>query len=68
MIGSSMPYPTSYGKVAEHLGAARADLLAFTAFPSRSGARSDPTTPRNGSTRRSGAAPMSSASFPTATP
>jgi putative transposase len=32
-------------KVAEHLEDARTDLLAFTAFPSRSGARSGPTTP-----------------------
>ena len=34
-------------KVAEHLDGARADLLAFTAFPRRSGARSGRTTPRN---------------------
>jgi len=31
--------------VAEHLDVARADVLAFTAFPRRSGARSGPTTP-----------------------
>ena len=29
---------------AEHLDAARADILAFTAFPSRPGPRSGPTT------------------------
>ena len=34
--------------VAEHLDAARADILAFTASPKPSGARSGPTTPRNG--------------------
>jgi putative transposase len=37
-------------KVAQHLDAARAELLAFTAFPSRSGAKSGPTIPRNDST------------------
>ena len=31
--------------MAEHLEEARADILAFTAFPRRSGARSGPTTP-----------------------
>ena len=31
--GSSTPYPASYPKVADHLDNARADLLAFTAFP-----------------------------------
>ena len=55
-------------KVAEHLEAARADVLAFTAFPKRSGARSGPTTPPSGSTGRSAAAPTWSASSPTATP
>jgi transposase-like protein len=34
--------------VAEHLEQARADILAFTAFPKRSGARSGPTTPTSG--------------------
>jgi transposase-like protein len=34
--------------VADHLDAARADILAFTSFPKAiSGARSGPTTPRN---------------------
>ena len=33
--------------VAEHLDAARADILAFTSFPKPSGARSGPTTLRN---------------------
>ena len=49
-------------KVADHLEAARADLLAFTAFPRRSGARSGRTIPRSGSTKRSAAAPTLSAS------
>jgi len=49
--------------VADHLDAARADVLAFTAPPRRS----DRTTPTNASTRGSGDAPMSSKSFPTAT-
>ena len=31
--GSSTPWPTSCPAVAEHLDAARADILAFTAFP-----------------------------------
>jgi putative transposase len=35
-------------KVAEHLEAARADVLAFTAFPRRSGGRSGRTTPPSG--------------------
>jgi transposase-like protein len=42
-------------KVADYLESARADLLAFTAFPNISGARSGRTTPRNDSTRRSAA-------------
>ena len=33
MIGSSTRYPTSSPRSADHLEAARADLLAFTAFP-----------------------------------
>ena len=54
--------------VAAHLDAAHGDILAFTAFPRRSGGRSGPTTPRNGSTGRSAAAPTSSASSPPGTP
>ena len=34
--------------VAAHLDAARADILAFTAFPKRPGGRSGPTTPKSG--------------------
>ncbi|GAA1620453.1 hypothetical protein GCM10009789_87560 [Kribbella sancticallisti] len=45
--------------VANYLEDARADILAFTAFPNRSGVRSDPTTPANASTTRSAAAPTS---------
>jgi putative transposase len=55
-------------KVAEHLDAARADLLAFTTFPNRSGVKSGPTTPKSGSTKRFAAAPTSSASSPTVAP
>jgi transposase-like protein len=54
--------------VAEHLDAARADISPSPPSPKRSGARSGRTTLKNGSTGRSGAAPMSSASFPTAPP
>ena len=54
--------------VAEHLDAARADVLAFTAFPRRSGGRSGRTTPPSGSTGRSAGAPTSSGSSPTGTP
>jgi putative transposase len=51
--------------VAQHLDDARADVLAFTAFPRRRGGKSGPTIPKNGSIGRSAAAPTSSASFPT---
>jgi transposase-like protein len=34
--------------VAAHLDAARADILAFTAFPKRPGGTSSPTTPKSG--------------------
>ncbi len=44
-------------KVAEHLDGARADLLAFTGFPSDLAARSGRTTRKNGSTRKSVDAP-----------
>ena len=54
--------------VAAHLDAARADVLAFTASRRSSGARSGRTTPRNGSTGRSAAAPTWSGSSRTATP
>ena len=54
--------------VAEHLETARADILAFTPSPRRSGARSGPTTPTNGSTARSADAPTWSGSSPTAKP
>jgi putative transposase len=55
-------------KVAEHPDAARADLLAFTTFPKQIWRHISRTTPRSGSTRRSGAEPTWSASSPTATP
>jgi putative transposase len=52
-------------KVAEHLDAARAELLGFTEQIWR---QSGPTTRRNDSTKTSAAAPTSSASSPTAPP
>ena len=55
-------------KVAQHLDTARADVLAFTSFPPRSGAKSGPTTPKNDSTARSAGAPTWSGSSRTATP
>jgi len=51
--------------VAQHLDAARTDILAFTASRRRRGGKSGPTIPKNGSIGRSAAAPMSSASSPT---
>jgi putative transposase len=54
--------------VAEHLDLARADVLAFAAFPKELWRQiSGATTLRNGSTARSAAAPTSSGSSPTAT-
>jgi len=55
-------------KVSDHLEHARADLLAFTASPRRSGGKSGRTTPTSASIARSAAAPTSWASSPTATP
>jgi putative transposase len=55
-------------QVAAHLDAARADVLAFTVFPREIWRQIWSNNPRNGSTARSGAAPTSSASSPTATP
>jgi transposase-like protein len=55
-------------KVAEHLDAARADVLAFTGFPKSSGGRSGQTIRRSGSTARSAAALTSSGYLPAATP
>ena len=55
-------------KVVAHLQENRADVLGFTAFPKRSGARSGPTIPGRDSIERSAAGPMWSASSPPATP
>ncbi len=55
-------------KVAEHLEGARADVLAFTAFPKEIWRQIWSNNPRKGSTARSADAPTSSASSPTATP
>ena len=49
-------------KVVAHLQENRADVLGFTAFPKRSGARSGPTIPGSDSIERSAAGPMWSAS------
>ena len=54
-------------KFADHLEAARPDLLAFTAFPKQIWPP-DLVEQSPGSTRRSGDAPTSWGSFPTATP
>ena len=54
-------------KVAAHLEEARADLLAFTAFPKQIWRQIWSNNPRKDSTRRSAAAPTSSGSSPTAT-
>ena len=43
---------------------AKAEVLAFTAFPQPTGARSGRPTPSNASTRRSSAAPASWGIFP----
>jgi hypothetical protein len=55
-------------RVAEHLEGARADVLAFTGFPKEVWPQIWSTTPANGSTGRSAAAPTWSASSPPATP
>jgi hypothetical protein len=57
-----------FPKAAAHLDAAQHDLLAFTAFPREIWRQIWPTTRRNGSTKRSAAAPTWSASSPTAPP
>ena len=54
--------------VADHLDAARADVLAFTAFPKEIWRQIWSNNPKSGSTGRSAAAPTSSGSSPTATP
>jgi putative transposase len=54
--------------VAEHLDSARTDILAFTAYPKRSGARSGPNNPQERLNREIRAAPTSLASSPTAPP
>ena len=55
-------------KVAEHLEAARPDVLPLTAFPKEVWRPIWSNNPPSGSTGRSAAAPTSSASSPTATP
>jgi putative transposase len=55
---------SKFPAVAEHLDAARADVLAFTTFPKELWRQIWSNNPRNASTARSAAAPMSSGSFP----
>jgi putative transposase len=55
----------SHPTVADMLDDAREDLLAFAEFPPTHCGRSGPPTPSNDSTRRSNAAPTSSAYSPT---
>jgi transposase-like protein len=55
-------------KVAEHLDAARPDLLAFTAFPKQIWRQIWSNNPQNDSTKKSGGAPTSSASSSTVRP
>ena len=66
--GSSTPYPTSSPKSLPTSKTPGQTSWPSPRFPNRSGARSGPTTPKNGSTKKSGAELMSSASSPTATP
>ena len=54
--------------VADHLEAARADVLAFTAFPKEIWRQIWSNNSKNASTARSAGAPTWSASFPTAPP
>ncbi len=54
-------------RVAEHLEAARADVLAFTAFPKEVWRQIWSNNPASGSTGRSAGAPTSLAFSPTAT-
>jgi putative transposase len=54
--------------VAEHLDAARADVLAFTSFPKEVWRQIWSNNPKSGSTGRSAGALTSSGSSPTATP
>jgi len=61
-LGEKLP------RVAEHLEGARADVLAFTAFPKEIWRQIWSNNPRSGSIARSVAAPTSSGSSPTATP
>ena len=68
MIGSSTHWPTNSPRSPSTSKPPEPTCWRSPRSPSRSGARSGRTTPRNDSTRRSAAAPTSSASSPTATP
>ena len=67
MIGSSTRYRTSSPRSPNTWKPPERTCWRSPRSPNRSGAKSGRTTPRNGSTRRSAAAPTSSASSPTAT-
>ena len=58
----------SFPKIGPLMDDAKAEVLAFTAFPERTGTRSGRPTRSSGSTRRSNAAPASSGSSPTTPP
>ena len=57
-----------FPKIGPLMDDAKAEVLAFTAFPRRTGARSGPPTRSSGSTRRSSAEPASWGSSPTPPP
>ena len=58
----------SFPKIGPLMDEAKAEVLAFTAFPRAHWGKSGRPTRSNGSTRRSNAAPASSASSPTTPP
>ncbi|BDE14610.1 hypothetical protein MKCMC460_45840 [Mycobacterium sp. 20KCMC460] len=66
MTGSSTRFPTSYPRSLITSKRPGPTCWPSRLFLSRSGVRSGPTTPRNDSTKKSAAAPMSSGSSPTA--
>jgi len=58
----------SFPKIGPLMDDAKAEVLAFTAFPRSHWAKIWSANPSSGSTRRSDAAPASSASSPTSPP
>ena len=67
MIGSPTRWPTNCPRSLSTSKPPARTCWHSPRFPNRSGARSGATIPRSGSTRKSGAAPTSSASSPIAT-